>query len=84
MVRDHRWKYIHYEHFRPQLFDLQSDPEELNDLGDHPEFEGIRKELSDAVYEWLRNRKVRTTMCKGEVAARTGTAHSRGYLFGVW
>ncbi|MBR9866059.1 MAG: alkaline phosphatase family protein [Oceanospirillales bacterium] len=84
MVRNHRWKYIHFEHFRPQLFDLQSDPQELNDLGNHPDYEEIRTELAQAVYDWFRHRKTRTTISNEDVASRTGKAQSKGYLFGVW
>jgi choline-sulfatase len=32
MMRHGRWKLIHYEGFKPELFDLEADPEELNDL----------------------------------------------------
>ena len=32
MLRDRRYKYIHHVGERPQLFDLKSDPQELNDL----------------------------------------------------
>ncbi|HEV7719289.1 MAG TPA: sulfatase-like hydrolase/transferase [Arsenicitalea sp.] len=32
MVRWDRYKYIHYEGYRPQLFDLESDPKEHHDL----------------------------------------------------
>lgn len=32
MIRQGRWKYIYYAGFEPELFDLQSDPEELNNL----------------------------------------------------
>lgn len=32
MLRKGRWKYHHYVGFRPELFDLQDDPEELVDL----------------------------------------------------
>ena len=32
MLRFDRWKYCHYVAYRPQLFDLVSDPEEINDL----------------------------------------------------
>lgn len=31
-----RWKLVHYEGERPQLFDLKTDPQELNDLGASP------------------------------------------------
>ena len=33
MVRWHNWKYIHYSGLPPQLFDLETDPDELVDLG---------------------------------------------------
>jgi len=32
MLRFGKWKYCHYVAYRPQLFDLESDPEELTDL----------------------------------------------------
>jgi choline-sulfatase len=32
MVRFGRWKYVHYEGYRPQLFDLAADPGETRDL----------------------------------------------------
>jgi choline-sulfatase len=32
MLRQGRWKYHHYVGFRPELFDIAADPEELNDL----------------------------------------------------
>jgi choline-sulfatase len=36
MLRDGRWKYLHYANYQPQLYDLQSDPEELHDLAQDP------------------------------------------------
>jgi len=36
MLRKGCWKYHHYVGFRPELFDLQNDPEELNDLAGDP------------------------------------------------
>ncbi len=41
MLRDARWKYVHYVHYPPQLFDLRADPEELNDLAGDPAYAGI-------------------------------------------
>ena len=47
MIRHGRWKYIHYVHYpeRPQLFDLEADPEELRDLGTDPAHAARRSEL---------------------------------------
>jgi choline-sulfatase len=41
MVRFGRYKYCHYVAYRPQLFDLESDPEELNDLAGDPRHAAI-------------------------------------------
>lgn len=37
MLRKGRWKYHHYIDYEPELFDLDSDREELNDLGSSAE-----------------------------------------------
>jgi choline-sulfatase len=36
MLRFGRWKYVHYEGYRPQLFDLEADPGETRDLALQP------------------------------------------------
>ncbi len=36
MARGARYKYVHYAAYPPQLFDLERDPEELNDLAGDP------------------------------------------------
>lgn len=45
MIRKGRWKYIHYVGLPPQLFDLESDPEERSDLGRDSGYAPIRDEL---------------------------------------
>jgi choline-sulfatase len=45
MVREGRWKYHYYVRFRPELFDLQTDPEELNDLAEKPEYAGVLRDM---------------------------------------
>ncbi|MBE9398955.1 sulfatase-like hydrolase/transferase [Pontibacterium sp. N1Y112] len=37
MLRKGQYKYIHYVGFEPQLFDLNADPEEMNDIAGLPE-----------------------------------------------
>jgi arylsulfatase A-like enzyme len=84
MVRTDRWKYIAYEGFRPQLFDLRNDPDEYEDLGDSATHETVRSEMAARLLEWLKQRRIRTTMADDDVEKRTGNAKSRGILFGVW
>ena len=45
MVRRGRWKYHHYVGFAPELFDLETDPEELVDLGQDDDHAAIRSEM---------------------------------------
>jgi choline-sulfatase len=46
MIRNGKWKYVYFVHYpdRPELFDLEKDPEELHDLGTDPKHEKTRKE----------------------------------------
>jgi choline-sulfatase len=41
MIRNGKFKYVHYVAYQPQLFDLESDPEELHDLADDPAFADV-------------------------------------------
>ena len=84
MVRDSRYKYIHYEGFRPQLFDLADDPNELTDLGSSPNHQSVCAELHERLFAWLRQRKTKTTISNETIEARTGTTTDRGILIGVW
>lgn len=84
MIRNEDWKYVLYESFRPQLFDLQADPNELHDIGDDPKYQEVRARLHEHLFEWARNQKMRVTISDAQVEARTDTHKERGFLFGVW
>jgi choline-sulfatase len=43
-LRHGRYKSVHYAAYRPQLFDLQADPEELVDLAGDPRYRGVLAE----------------------------------------
>ncbi|HJN07889.1 MAG TPA: sulfatase-like hydrolase/transferase [Pirellulaceae bacterium] len=45
MLRRGKMKYIHYIGDRPQLFDLEADPDETNDLAEVPAFATVLAEL---------------------------------------
>ena len=88
MVRTDRWKYIHYEAFRPELFDLDNDPHEFNDLGEDPEYEDVRKQMREYMFESLRRRKFRTTLPDNPLELKAENALSRAekrpVYIGVW
>jgi len=49
MVRRGRYKYIFSEPDPEQLYDLESDPRELENLADHPEYESLRRSFFEEV-----------------------------------
>ena len=54
MIRHGKYKYVHFvEGYTPQLFDLEKDPHELNDLGSDPNYTSIVGELKAALYDIL-------------------------------
>ena len=45
MVRKGRWKFHYYVRFRPELFDLDADPEELDDRAGDPAYASVLREM---------------------------------------
>ena len=84
MVREHTWKMVYYEGFPCQLFDLKNDPNELNDLGQNPEYRDEITRLENILFAWLRNRKNRKTITSKKILSNVGTALKKGYWNGVW
>jgi arylsulfatase A-like enzyme len=85
MIREQRWKYIHHSRFRPQLFDLQNDPQELVDLGEDPAFEAQRETMRQLLVDWRGRLKPRVNVPYDELATM-GPAldEERGIVIGRW
>lgn len=83
MIRDERWKYIHAEGFRPMLFDLEDDPDELRDLGEDDRFTDVRQRMADAIFHWARQHHNRITMAPDVIDGVSGR-EPRGIVIGVW
>jgi choline-sulfatase len=49
MVRTGRWKYIEYVGYEPELFDLDTDPNELHNLAGQPAFASVQGACHDAL-----------------------------------
>lgn len=86
MIFDGRYKYIAFNGYRPMLFDLLKDPQELNDLGEHPEYAPVREKMQQDLLEWfLTNRSRRI---HGYAASDASTANhgveKRGIYIGYW
>ncbi|MEX0320164.1 MAG: sulfatase-like hydrolase/transferase [Ruegeria sp.] len=63
MLADKRWKFVHADGgFRPLLFDLENDPDELNDLGASPAHQDIVGMFRNRLSQWARRPSQRTTV----------------------
>jgi len=69
MLFDGRWKYIFAEGFRPMLFDLAVDPQELTDLGADAAYSDERDRLERLFFRWTRRTSQRTTISDARIAA---------------
>ena len=83
MIRDDRWKMTYAEGFRPMLFDMIDDPNELNDLGADPATQEVRDRLEQALFKWARQHHARITVTPDFVNARAG-GEPPGIVIGVW
>ncbi|WP_372619776.1 alkaline phosphatase family protein [Falsiroseomonas sp.] len=85
MIRTARWKYVAFKAFdRAQLFDLESDPDELVDLGRDPAHAAVRADLHAKLFARLADRRNRITVSDEDVEARTDGARANGVIIGEW
>ncbi len=84
MIRTDRWKYVHFKHFPPQLFDLENDPDEFNDLGRDSSYEDVRQMMHHRLVDRLLNRKNRVTMRDEAVENVRNQEDASGILIGRW
>lgn len=85
MVRTARWKYIAHATFRAQLFDLENDPCEFEDLGESPAHKNIRRAMRAHLFDWFCNLRARTEAPLDELLQR-GPARDEamGIVIGRW
>ena len=66
------------------LFDLEADPDELNDLGSDPAHAEIRTELFGYLNDWARRLSQRITMSPEQVDMERDRSSLKGVLIGAW
>lgn len=86
MLVDRDWKFIFADGgFRPLLFDLVNDPDELNDLGGDPNYAEIVERFLKRLSAWARRPSQRTTVSGEElIARRSGNSGQVGIFIGVF
>jgi arylsulfatase A-like enzyme len=85
MVRTQRWKLVDYKGFEPQLFDMQEDPDELNDLGQSAEHVKLRDDLKDLINQWRKNLRTRTSMSDTQAEQLVARRNAmKDFVIGQW
>ncbi len=85
MVADKDWKLVHCEGgYRPILFDLQNDPQELTDLGDSPDHAEVIERMYDKLFRWARRPSQRTTRSEEQLLAMRNNSGRRGVMIGIY
>src|ERR1700712_511811 len=86
MAFDGRWKYIHASGFRPMLYDLVEDPQELIDRGEDPSCRDVIARLQSALFDWALHPKghITTSMEKIAAYASQQLQVKDGILIGIW
>ncbi len=91
MVFDGRFKLIETKGHRPMMYDLQTDPDELCDIGGQPEYEPTRQRLITAIHAWYQSGRNRITRKdsfftgKDALLAKGGDlVLKRGVIIGYW
>ncbi len=81
MVFDGRYKLMHAEGgFRPMLFDLDTDPDEFDDLAKDDTHQSEIDRLYGYLAEWGRRMSQRVTKSDAEIVASRGASLRRGVL----
>jgi arylsulfatase A-like enzyme len=83
-LRDAHWRYVHWLDEPEQLFDLQADPQEFNDLGRDASTATLRAAMRDKLMGFLARRRHRTTLTDAQIAAGTAQHKRAGVFFGQW
>jgi arylsulfatase A-like enzyme len=83
-LRDARWRYVHWLDEPEQLFNLQADPQEFNDLGRDASASAVRAAMRERLLGFLQRRRHRTTLTDAQIAAGTAGHKQAGVFFGQW
>jgi arylsulfatase A-like enzyme len=86
MVADKRWKFIHSEGpgHRAMLFDMESDPDELADIGGDPHHQPVLDVMYERLGRWARRMSQRTTISDQQIGNMTGRSRRKGILVGLY
>ncbi|MFC4200138.1 sulfatase-like hydrolase/transferase [Candidimonas humi] len=83
-VRTERWRYVYWMGEPEQLYDLQADPDQFQDLGREATHAAVRAELRARLFDWFTRLKRRTTVTDAAIEKGTNAHKKAGVFFGQW
>ncbi|MEY8842356.1 sulfatase-like hydrolase/transferase [Cribrihabitans sp. XS_ASV171] len=85
MVATKEWKLIHAQGgYRPMLFDLVNDPDELVDLGESADHAEVIDRLYGHLHDWTMRPSQRTTRSRQQLIDMRTKSGGRGIVLGVY
>ena len=85
MVANKKWKMVHCDGgYRPILFDLENDPDELTDLGSSNAHAGVIAEMYEHLAKWARRQSQRLTQSHQQVFDARSAGKAVGIVIGAW
>lgn len=84
MVTNKHWKYMKAVGHRSMLFDLENDPNELQDLGADPAYASVCLQMEQALSDWALKDHNRITLSNEKIEAQLDRALAAGILIGYW
>lgn len=83
-IRTEKWVYVYWMDAPEQLYDLENDPHQMQDLGRSFSHQAIRSELREQLLAWFTTLKRRTTVTHGAIEKGTDAYKKAGVFFGQW
>jgi arylsulfatase A-like enzyme len=60
VIRDDRFKYVHFGAMAPILFDLERDPHQFANVAEHPDYASVRADYAGRLLSWRMRHDERT------------------------
>ncbi|MEM7332558.1 MAG: sulfatase-like hydrolase/transferase [Chloroflexota bacterium] len=86
MICTKQWKYIHVDNYRPILFDLENDPDEMKDLGADEAYTAVIHQMQQHLITFFLRRKSRITLPDAAIDNLVGGVNreKRGIYIGFY
>lgn len=83
-IRNEKWLYVYWMDEPEQLYDLENDPNQMQDLGRSHTHLAVREQFQEELLHWFSQLKRRTTVTNASVEKATDAYKKAGVFYGQW